>query len=372
MKATKRRKLKLNLLSVALLSVGLLSLLSLVSLFALHYNKGSNGSFGFNPWYQLGYVFLGVGVMIGISRAHPSLIRASSVPLYIASVLLLIGLIIVGTPIKGSVRWFDLGPIQLQPAEIAKLGLILLLARLLSSRAQHIRAATVAISVLYAAIPACLIAFQPDLGSSVVVLAVWFGMISVTPLPRRVLVAIVAMSIILVATSLPFLADYQRERVTTFLSPETDPRGAGYNARQAMITVGSGQLFGRGLDSGSQSQLNFLPSKHTDFIFAVISEKLGFIGAACLLIANVGLVMSTLGIARSMQGLFSSYILAGIATLFGFQAIVNIGMNIGLVPVTGIPLPFVSYGGTHTVIGFAMMGLVWAMYKDSGQLAFRD
>lgn len=348
----------------------LLSGLSLVVLFAIELNNLSERATLFNPWQQVFAVALGVVAMVAAARVDLGLLRRYAVHVYGFGLLLLIALPLIAEPIQGATRWFTLGPVQLQPAELMKISLIILLARLLSKRSQATSSNILVASALYVGPPVVLVLTQPDLGTAAILTAVWFGVLTTTKLPRVVLISLVALAAVTMVVATPLLADYQQARLNAFLNPTEDLAGSGYNAQQAMIAIGSGQLTGRGLDAGSQSQLHFLPSAHTDFMFSVIGEKLGFLGAGLVMVGLASLSLMILAVARRARSLFGAYIVVGVGLLIGLQGAINIGMNLGLLPVTGIPLPFISYGGTHTVVAFLALGLVLNVSRSGRQLDF--
>lgn len=291
---------------------------------------------------------------------------------YLVLILFLIYLIIFGDPIRGSARWIDFGFFQLQPAELAKVIVGLGLSRwLYLNRGQINSWKNFLIMFLYAAVPAGLIFLEPDLGSASIVMAVWFGIMLISPLKKTYIAAFVVVMLIVGGLTWQFAArDYQKERVEVFLNPDKDPKGKGYNVRQAIIAVGSGEVFGRGLGRGLQSQLKFLPERQTDFIFASASEEIGFVGAGVLLFLYYVLFRRLLKIMKYARDDLAMYITGGILFLFMAQVIINIGMNIGLLPVTGIPLPFLTYGGSSMVIICIALGIVQNIAKQSKTLRF--
>ncbi len=271
--------------------------------------------------------------------------------LYWLTIAMLILVALIGASGGGAERWLRVGGFQVQPSELAKLTTILLLAKMLDNRSAAVnRARTVLASIVVVAIPVALTAIQPDLGSALVFVFIWLGMI----LASKMRISRIAMIIIVVFSAtimlIPFMADYQQQRLVSYFNPNSDRLGINYNTIQAGIAIGSGGLTGNGLDSGSQSQLNFLPSQHTDFVFAVTGEKLGLVGAGSILLALTLLTSRMLLVARGLSRPFERGIMIGVAAMLFFHAAVNIGMNVGLVPVTGIPLPLLSYGGTFMFV----------------------
>lgn len=290
--------------------------------------------------------------------------------LYAAGLALLILVLFFGQEIRGTKGWFAFEPlgIQLQPIEVMKVLFVLAFGRFLADREGQInRPRTFAYALLIIAVPVGLTILQPDLGSAVILFALWVGMLLVAHLPRRAWLVLLIAAVLVSFVGWKFLLqDYQRERILTFLNPERDPLGVGYNIRQSIIAIGSGELLGRGLGLGPQSQLNFLPEQETDFIFAVIAEELGFLGALLLLSLFALLLFRILAVARRAPDDFSAYVVVGFGVLFFIQMFVNIGTNIGLVPVAGVPLPLVSYGGTSLIASVAALGIVQSIAARRG------
>lgn len=291
---------------------------------------------------------------------------------YIILILALIFLLLFGSSIRGSSRWINVGFFQLQPAELAKIIVGLGLARWLYLKRGQINSwKSLAITFAYAALPAALIFFEPDLGSSVIVMSVWFGIMLLSPLRRVYFIIFLVIGVALAGISWNFvLKDFQKQRVEVFFNPDKDPKGKGYNVRQAIIAVGSGQALGRGLGRGLQSQLKFLPERQTDFIFASAAEEIGFAGSVALLFLYYLLFRRLLKIMRYARDDLAMYITGGILFLFLAQVLINIGMNIGLLPVTGIPLPFITYGGSSLLVTMIALGIVQNVARQSKALRF--
>lgn len=308
---------------------------------------------------QILYVLAGIVVAISLVRLDYRSLKSYVVPIYVVTLASLLAVEFVGKTALGAQRWINLGFFQFQPSEFSKLALIIALATYLSrvyGLTKQIRYTIISLIVL--APPLVLVIGQPDLGTGLVFLAIWLAMTISTLLPKRYLAGAASVGIVMLPVVYRFLAPYQKSRLQVLFNPQADRLGTGYNVVQSMIAVGSGGWFGRGLSAGSQSQLNFLPSQHTDFIFAVLSEKMGFVGAAltivlfCILIARIYIV--------GMQSVdrFGSFLCIGIASMLLFHTLINIGMNMGIMPVTGIPLPFISAGGTSMLINCAAIGIV--------------
>jgi rod shape determining protein RodA len=287
--------------------------------------------------------------------------------LYVGFIALLTALFVVGSVFKGARGWFDLGFLAFQPADAMKLVLILVLAKYFSRR--HIEIAHykhILISGVYALIPFALVLVQPDFGSAIILFMIWFGMTVVSGISKKHLFIVFGAGALAFILLWSFaLQPYQQQRIKTFIHPLTDIRGAGYNAYQSTIAVGSGELFGKGIGYGTQSRLKFLPEYQTDFIFASFAEEWGF-GGVFLLLLCFGIVVWRI-LASAMVGAtnFETLYSMGLAIFFMTQLVVHVGMNMGLMPVTGQTLPFMSYGGSHLVTEFAGLGILMGMRKYS-------
>ena len=285
--------------------------------------------------------------------------------LYLIVVFLLLSLFAVGSTYQGAQSWFSIGGFTFQPAEISKLVLILLLAKYFSRRHVEIKNFRhIIVSGVYAFIIFALVALQPDFGSALIIFMIWLGMILVSGISYKHLLTV------FIAGSMAFLVlwgfafqDYQKARIKTFLNPLSDIQGTGYNAFQSTVAVGSGQLLGKGIGYGTQSRLEFLPEYETDFIFAAFSEEWGFVGV--LIFLSLYMVFIWRILINSMNGFTNFEILfgVGLAILYMSHLIIHIGMNIGLLPVTGLTLPFMSYGGTSLMLAFAGIGILMGMKK---------
>jgi rod shape determining protein RodA len=284
----------------------------------------------------------------------------------------------MGSTINGSRSWIQLGGMSIQPAEFAKLAVVIGMALVVAERTEgSLRSASswqvghveVAGMLTIAAVPAVLILAQPDLGTMLVLAATVFGVLAIAGAGRGWLLSLFlgAVALAVGAVQLHLLKAYQIDRFLAFTDPALDPRGAGYNMRQALIAIGNGGLFGQGVFGGSQTKSGFVPEQHTDFIFTVAGEELGLVGSA-LLIALLGLlVWRALRIAMRSDDLFGRVAAGGIACWFGFQAFQNIGMCLGIMPVTGVPLPLVSYGGSSMFASLMAIGLLQNIHLRSGE-----
>lgn len=343
---------------ILLLAVILLTCLGILMI--LSTTLGESGSYDLAIRQGI-FALVGLGFLFTINRLDYQFLRPISLIFYIVSVVLLVLVFAYGVAAKGSVRWIDLGVFRFQPSELVKISCILLLADYMTIHNMK-KLLNIAISALIAAIPAALIFLQPDLGSSLVLLAIWLGMILLTEVPKKLFLAAGLAILIAVPFAINFLQPYQRDRLVSFLDPSVDPLGSGYNVIQSTVAVGSGGLFGLGFGRGTQSHLNFLPEHHTDFIFATTAEELGLLGASLLLIL-LTIILFRLIRSIGRVSFFGSLTLVGLFVLVAFQATINIGMNIGLAPVTGITLPFVSYGGSSLITLMAGIGLAESIIR---------
>lgn len=284
---------------------------------------------------------------------------------YSVSILFLILVLLVGKEVKGAQSWIDFGFFSFQPADLAKLALILILSKYFSKR--HVEIGNIRhilVSGLYAFGLFFLVMLQPDLGLGIILFIIWFGMILMAGISKKHLFLVVMVGVIAFASLWTYVfKDYQKKRIMTFLHPLADVRGAGYNSYQSTIAVGSGEIFGKGLGYGTQSRLNFLPEYETDFIFAAFAEEWGFVGVL-FLIGSFGLLIFQI-VDNALKGETNFEILfgGGVAIMFIGHFIINVGMNMGIMPVTGIPLPFVSYGGSHTLVSFTALGILMGMRR---------
>ncbi len=316
---------------------------------------------------QLAWLFISVAFFLGASLIDWRFLRQTSVVsgIFTFFILILSFLLLFGQISRGVQSWLSFGLFSFQPADFMKLALILVLAKYFSRRhveIAHIR--HILVSGLYAFIPFILILVQPDFGSAVIVFLIWLGMIMVSGVSKKhlLLVALSGAAAFLLAWFFIF-APYQKARIATFINPLADIRGAGYNAFQSTIAVGSGQWWGKGLGYGTQSRLEFLPEYETDFIFAAFAEEWGFIGVM-IIFSLFGFIMWRLvKIASLSAGNFESLFTMGVAIMLGAHFIIHVGMNIGLLPVTGLPIPFMSYGGSHLLAEFVGLGMVMGMRR---------
>lgn len=316
---------------------------------------------------QLLWIGIGLTMMFFIARIDLRFLRESRFVtlFYGVTIFLLVLVLLVGKTVKGSTSWFGFGGFSFQPTDIVKLLVIAVLAKYFSRR--HVEIARIKhlfVSGLYTVLPVALILLQPDFGSAMVIAGLWLGMALVAGIQTRHIILVVGIGIAVFAFSWFILfKPYQKARVMTFINPTADIRGSGYNAYQSVIAVGSGGLTGKGLGYGTQSRLNFLPEHETDFVFAAFAEEWGFLGT--LIIIGSFCVFLWRIIVHAMRGAtnFETLFCAGYAIFIFGHIIVNIGMNIGIMPVTGIPLPFMSYGGSHLLGEFIGLGMIMSMTR---------
>ncbi|MFP4368306.1 MAG: rod shape-determining protein RodA [Candidatus Kapaibacterium sp.] len=353
---------------------------------------------------------IGMSAMFIITFLPERWLRFSSYGVYIISIMLLGAVFLIGVESHGTKGWLRFGGMSLQPAEVAKFGVLLLIARHLSLKGTDIRTLRdLAITIVIVGIPALMIARQPDFGSATVFMALLFGtlywsgfetfiLFFIVTLPaiviaslkgsvyyiaivtilsliaflfrRHVVFTIAAITIFIgVGYGAPIIYDnmmsHQKSRIETFLNPGSNPLGSGYNVIQSIMAVGSGGLGGKGYLQGTQTQLRYIPMQWTDFIFSVPTEEFGFIGGVIVILLHLGFILRAIKIAYEVESKFYSLIAAGVASIFLYHIVINIGMAIGLMPVMGIPLPFMSYGGTSLIINMAFAGLLLNAYRNN-------
>lgn len=309
-------------------------------------------------------IFTGIGMLLFylISQIELQSLKNLIKPLYILILIMLVAVLILGIETRGALRWIPLGIFNIQPSEFAKPVLILFLARFWSER--QASWSNIFKSLLYCSPLILLIFKQPDLGSALTIATIWFGMLLVARISVKKVALLALVLILVIPLSWSFLHGYQKERIVSFLAPGSDPLGRGYNVIQSTIAVGSGELLGRGLGRGTQSRLQFLPEFRTDFIFASIAEEMGFVGSLLILSLYLFLLIYFLRVAQRVGNTFSLLVVMGVVSMFLFQVVVNIGMNIGLLPITGITLPLISYGGSSLIATFLSLGMIASCARD--------
>jgi rod shape determining protein RodA len=324
---------------------------------------------GEDPFFvrQAVWILVGVGVFFIASSIDWRFLRRGSVAaaLYVALIVPLVVLVLVGTAMQGARSWFDLGAFALQPVEFVKLALIIALAKYFSRR--HIEIANIRhilVSGAYAGIVFVLVALQPDFGSAIIIALIWLGMVLLSGISRTHLFAVLSLGVIAFGGLWFFgFEDYQKERIMTFLHPLADIHGAGYNAYQSTVAVGSGELMGKGIGYGTQSKLRFLPEYQTDFIFAAFAEEWGFVGVVLLFTLYGVLFWRILRSAMRGGSNFETLFALGVLCYLGAHFLLHTGINLGLLPVTGTTIPFMSYGGSHLLAEFLALGILSGMSR---------
>ncbi len=317
---------------------------------------------GAGPVYWTQVYALGVGAMalvLCLTFDYRSLADKSHF-FYLAMVIALIGVLFFGAVRGGSRRWIDLGAVNLQPSEFAKATLALMLAKMLGEeRHSALTNTDLAIAIVLTAVPFLAIARQPDLGTAITLLPILLVVAFVAGMPMKYVYTMVLLAVLAAPVAYKFgLQDYQRERISIFLDPAQDPRGAGYQQIQARITVGSGGVWGKGFMAGTQGQLRFLPVAHNDFIFSVLAEEQGLVGVLVALGLYLFVIVRALDAARLAKDRLGAYLVMGVLSSFTFQVVYNITMSAGLAPVKGLTLPLMSYGGSSLIATLAGFGLI--------------
>ncbi len=340
-----------------------------------HLTTGSASGASTKLIVQLVSLGLGLGLtFLLMSIDYSKLLHMAPLIMGVCLLLVLVTLVL-GHAIRGSARWISLGPIHLQPSEFAKIAVIVALAFYLSLRAEDMDLSSLRVFLQALALalgPACLILLQPDLGTPLVLFFVSLTVLfALGTRPIFVGGAVLAAALLLtVAWHANILKPYQKDRILVFLNPGADPQGAGYNLNQSLIAVGSGHLIGKGLFQGTQSNLAFLPEQETDFIFAVVGEEMGFLGSVALLSLLGILVWRCFAIAAESKDAGGRALAVGVGAMFVIQITVNVGMVLGMMPVKGLPLPFLSYGGSAMLANCVAVGIVESVYMRRHKIAF--
>ncbi len=338
----------------------MLALLGVLGIYSAA-TQGSSGIFV----RQLFWIVLGVGVCLVVASIDYHFLADHALLFYCCSIALLVGILFFGTEINGSKSWLVVGGVQFQPSEITKLVVILALAQYLGelSETRLSRRNYVALSVI-TLVPAFLIVLQGDLGTALMYLPVVAGMtMVVTGLTMRFFVGVLMFSLLIAPIAWFSLKDYQKQRILVTFDPELDPQGIGYQTRQSQIAIGSGGLLGKGVGQGLQSKLGFVPEVHTDFIFALLAEETGLVGASLILMLYLLVLTRLIYIAEVARDRVGILIVTGVASLMFFHVMVNVGMTLGVLPAVGIPLPLLSYGGSSTLTTFAAVGLALNVFQ---------
>ena len=348
------RRLNWVLITTALLLVAI----GLVSLYSSSIGKGDFWNFK----KQIIFLAVGVFLMLAISFFDWRIFQENSyliLALYFLLILALLGLFLFAPEIKGAKRWYRLGGLTFDPLEIGKIILIILLAKYFSMRhVEMYNLKHIILSGIYIFIPSIIVFFQPDMGSAIILILLWIGILFISGIKlRHFLILVLCGILVFVFTWSFFLRDYQKSRIISFFAPEIDPLGASWSQTQAKIAIGQGGFLGQGIGKGSQTQYGFLSEPHTDFIFAAIGEEMGFAGIALLFFLFIVLIREIIKVIFTSRFNFPRLFAAGFALVLIAQFFVNTGMNLGIFPVVGIPLPFVSYGGSSLISMFIGLGI---------------
>lgn len=373
------RRLIKNLDYTLLLAAAALVALSLVAVSSATHVTGGPQNLHLVRMQAVWILLGGIALFFLLFHNYEDLARYHRL-LYVVNLVLLAAVLVAGRESLGAQRWIQLGPFSFQPSEFAKLIIIITLAHFLANREGQLKTLRDLLPVFaYVAVPMLLILKQPDLGTSLVFLAITWGMLFMAGANPRLLAGLglggIGAAVAWVWAHLSFgiwipLKDYQINRLTIFLNPWVDPHGDGYNVIQSQIAIGSGGLWGKGLYQGTQSQYNFLPIQHTDFIFSVLAEELGLIGGILLLTLYFILLYRGTRIAAQARDTFGTLLATGIVSMLAFHILVNIGMNAGIMPVTGIPLPLISYGGSSMIMNLAALGILLNIWVRRQKIVF--
>lgn len=342
---------------------------------AMIYSASKGGSTGAGyVERQIMWAVIGLVCAAVVASIDLSVFDRYAGKIYFVNLIMLMAVLVAGHESKGAQRWIGFGAIKIQPSEFAKILLIVCLAVFLVHRQRDLKTfRTFAQSLMYLGVPMLLIFVQPDLGTSLVLIAIWVAMVFVmgTSLKNLLVFGVGAVLMATIAWHAPHvMKDYQKQRLVSFINPAADPRGSGYHIIQSRIAIGSGQILGKGFLKGTQRELRFIPEQHTDFIFTVVGEEMGFAGAAFLLLLYFGLIWRGLNIMASTEDPIGRAIAAGVVGMFLFHITVNIGMTIGIMPVTGVPLPLFSYGGSSLLANLLGIGLLQGVSMRRHKISF--
>jgi rod shape determining protein RodA len=352
-----------RLLSALKLDGPLLVSLGLLALYALIVQYSASGQSLDTVMRTLMRLGLGTMAMIALAHSGPNFLRSLAPWLYGAGIALLLVVDAIGYVGKGAQRWLDLGLIRFQPSEIMKLAVPMMAAAFMHERPLPPAWRNLLVLAVIIILPVGLVAMQPDLGTAVLIFATGALVVLMAGLQWQVIAGLVVAAGGLGVIGWNFLHDYQRQRIRIFLDPQSDPLGSGYHIIQSQIAIGSGGLFGKGWMNGSQAQLEFLPERSTDFIFAVIGEEFGLLGLLVLLLLYLFIVSRSLFLATQASGTFARLLASSLALTFFVYVFINAGMVSGLLPVVGVPLPLISYGGTSVVTLLAGFGILMGLYS---------
>lgn len=320
---------------------------------------------------QLIFAIMGIVAMISFSLLDYRYLKSISWILYFFGIGTLVLVLVLGKTTFGATSWISLGFFDFQPSELFKIILAIVLANYFSDKVGKIEFKHIILGFVISIIPTLLVMLQPDFGTAIIYIFVYLSCLFACKLSFKQIVSFVIIAVAFIPISWLVMKDYQKQRIMTFLNPASDPYGSGYNVTQSLITVGSGGMWGRGFGHGSQSQFNFLPVAHTDFVFAGVAEATGFVGSIVLIILFAILILKIISISKLSRDNFGSIFAICVATIILAQVIINIGMNIGLMPVTGIPLPFISYGGSSLIIMLISVGILQSIFMRHKKMSFK-
>ncbi|WP_297570406.1 rod shape-determining protein RodA [uncultured Anaerovibrio sp.] len=364
----KLRKVDVALI-VAVTAIIIMSLITIGS--ATHINTPSEDRYWFLQRQGI-FTIVNVCVILFVMNFDYKMLQLYGKKLYIFNIIMLLAVMLLGQSALGAQRWIQLGPISIQPSEFSKLIMIICMASVFQDKIGKLNTLSDLLPLLgYVGLPFLLVLKQPDLGTSLVFLAIFIGMLFACGVNLKLLFGMFGAAVACAPLLWMFvLKEYQKMRIMVFFDPNVDPLGSGYHIIQSKIAIGSGMLFGKGLFAGTQSQLNFLPENHTDFIFAVVGEELGFLGATFLLLMYLLLMRRGIKIAQQAQDNFGMLLAVGITSMWVFHVLVNVGMTAGIMPVTGIPLPFMSYGVSALTTNMLAVAILLNIYLRNQKLQF--
>jgi len=368
--ATRSRHVSARIDPILLVTTGILALTGIVMIYSA--TKGKLALQGYDPHYyvlrQLMFFGLSLVVLVAASVFDYRRLEQLATILYVGIVLALLAVLSpIGSSQLGSQRWFALGPLQLQPSEFATLVLIVVIATYCARRPEGLEFRDLVRMVLMAALPIVLIIKQPDLGTAIVCSVILLVMLAVAGMPGRYLILLVvgAVLLIVIALNLGLVKHYQIQRLTSFISPNSASTNVTYNVNEAKTAIAHGGIFGQGLFKGAQTNLAYVPEQQTDFIFSAVGEQLGFVGSGVLLVLYGILAWRILRVAQMAKDTFGRLLCSGVFALLMFSVFENVGMNMGIMPVAGIPLPFLSYGGSAMIGFMAAIGIVTSVHYRS-------
>jgi len=339
------------------------ALLLLIFGLAIIYSTTFTLAGGSEALQQLLFAGIGLVGLIIIARIDYRVYTNYSGVLYLLSVIMLLATKFLGQKALGATRWISIAGFQFQPSELAKIFMIIVMAKFFAENVEQMnRPKTILLSLVYIGVPIALVAWQPDLGTAITFGIIWLSMLLVSNVRKTYIALMGFVGVLSLYPIYSILQEYQKQRILTFINPTADKMGSGWNVNQAIIAIGSGQFWGRGLGRGPQSQLNFVPFKHTDFVFAALAEEMGFVGAFSVILLFGVILYRTIRIAQLARDYFGMFLATGIFSVLFFHIFINIGMNLGIMPVTGIPLPLLSSGGTSVIVTLCMLGILESIH----------